>query len=217
MNGPALDLYAFDAFAERVRERFASRADAMAAMAGDHALNPDFDPARETRSYRRAAVLIAVARFDGDAWVLLTKRTEKLTSHSGQIAFPGGKVDPGETPVEAALREAHEEVGLQGLEVLGAFGPYFSGSGYEIVPVVALIEGRPELVISEDEVDDAFWVPLAFLMDQRTHRIESRRFKGNERFYYVMPYDDEGTERRIWGVTAGIVRTVQERLYGGAR
>ncbi|MDA8869942.1 CoA pyrophosphatase [Rhizobiaceae bacterium] len=189
----------------------------MTAFAGDHALNPDYDPAEREDEFRRAAVLIAVADFDGEARVLLTQRTAHLSSHSGQIAFPGGKIDGDETAVEAALREADEEVGLRGAEVLGEFGSYFSGSGYEIVPVVAVLSAPPRLTLNEDEVADAFWVPLAFLMDQSSHLIESRTFKGNERFFYAMPYDDAGTQRRIWGVTAGIIRTVQERLYGVAR
>lgn len=208
------DLYSLDAFANRVRERFASRADVMAAVAGDQALNPDYEPARREGGFRSAAVLIAVCNIGGISHVLLTQRTDHLSSHSGQIAFPGGKIDQGETPVDAALREAQEEVGLTGAEVLGAFGTYYSGSGYAITPVVAVLSEEPQLVCSEDEVADAFWVPLAFLMDQRHHEVESLSFKGKERYFYVMPYDDGAQQRRIWGVTAGIIRTVQERLYG---
>ncbi len=213
------DIYALPAFVERVRERFETRADVMAAVAGDHALNPDYDPAERPNGYKDAAVLFAVADIAGTASVLLTKRTAHLSSHSGQIAFPGGKIDDGETGLQAALREAEEEVGLRAadMEVLGEFGTYYSGSGYAIAPVVAVLREQPRLTCNPDEVADAFWVPLSFLMDQRSHEIESLHFKGNERFFYVMPYDDDGTPRRIWGVTAGMIRMVQERLYGVAR
>jgi 8-oxo-dGTP pyrophosphatase MutT (NUDIX family) len=208
------DPFTLTAFADRVRQRFESRADVMAAIAGDQKLNPDYEPAKREGGFRDAAVLIAACNIDGVAHLLLTQRTDHLSSHSGQIAFPGGKIDEGETPIEAALREAQEEVGLEGAEVLGEFGTYYSGSGYAVIPVVAVLDEVPELVCSEEEVADAFWVPLSFLMDQKYHEIESLNFKGKDRHFYVMPYDDGTKPRRIWGLTAGIIRTVQERLYG---
>ena len=107
------DAYSVAAFRQRVKERFESRADIMAAVGGDHALNPDFGPSIEDREFRDAAVLIPVIDRGGDAHILLTQRTEHLNSHSGQVAFPGGKIDAGESAQEAALREAHEEVGLK--------------------------------------------------------------------------------------------------------
>lgn len=204
-------------FRKRVNQRFASRADVMAAVGGDHALNPDYAPEIAQRTFKPAAVLICAFDCDGEAWVLLTKRTDHLSSHKGQVAFPGGKIDDGESPTQAALREAEEEVGLQSrdIDVLGAMGKYYSGSGYLIYPVLAIARGWPELVLSADEVADAFFVPLAFLMNANNHIKESREFKGNERFFYAIPYYDDGVQRNIWGVTAGIIRTVQERLYGG--
>ena len=144
-----------------------------------------------------------------------------MSSHSGQVAFPGGKLDQGESDVEAALREADEEVGLlaRDVEVLGTFGTYYSGSGYAIAPVVGMVKGTPELNINENEVAAAFEVPLAFLMNQSNHNRQSRLWNEKEIFFYAMPYNDPSTqpntERRIWGVTAGIIRMVQERLYGG--
>ena len=213
------DIYAPDAFAARVRERFASRADILAATGGDHALNPTFEPELRRRTFKPAAVLIGVRDDGGTARVVLTQRTEHLSAHSGQVAFPGGRLDEGEDAVSAALREAHEEIGLpaRDADVLGTFGTYYSGSGYAIAPVVAMLRGAPDLTPNPDEVADIFEVPLAFLMDQACHRLESRHWKGQERFFYTMPYDDDGRERRIWGVTAGIIRMVQERLYGTAR
>ena len=216
------DLYGFEAFEKRVLERFASRADLFAAIGGDQALNPHHPMMHENREFKPAAVLIPVIDRSGDATILLTQRTEHLSSHSGQVAFPGGKIDPGESPEGAALREAEEEVGLNSsqVDVIGTFGPYYSGSGYCISPVVGMVRGEPELTINEDEVAAAFEVPLSFLMNQKNHNRASRFFKDTEVFYYEIPYQDGDVdppvERRIWGVTAGIIRMVQERLYGVA-
>ncbi|MEM8749498.1 MAG: CoA pyrophosphatase [Pseudomonadota bacterium] len=191
----------------------------MAERSGDQRLNPDYEPEFATRTYKPAAVLFAVLDYQSHATVLLTQRSSALSSHSGQIAFPGGKIDDGETAEQAALREAEEEVGLDrsSVEVLGTLGPYFSGSGYVISPVLGIVRGRPQLTISPDEVDEAFEVPLQFLMDQNAHRVESLTWKDKERFFFAMPWRDETlnppVDRRIWGVTAGIIRTVQERLY----
>lgn len=208
-------------FERRVRQRFSRRADIMAALSGDDALNPQYADALAARELRHAAVLIPVIDRQPEATVLLTQRTEHLPSHKGQIAFPGGKIEPGETPVEAAMREAHEEVGLDPDEVrvLGAFGDYRSGSGFRVVPVVAIVKSTMSLTINKDEVSDVFEVPLSFLMSQESHAIESMTLGGTERFFYSMPWTDDSVEppqeRRIWGLTAGIIRTVQERLYEG--
>ena len=214
------DLYSVSAFEERVLERFASRADVLAAVGGDQALNPQHPMMQEERVFKSAAVLIPVINRNGQATILLTQRTEHLSSHSGQVAFPGGKIDPGETPQQAALREADEEVGLDSaqVDVIGTFGTYYSGSGYSISPVIGMVRGEPVLALNHDEVAASFEVPLSFLMDQKNHNRESRTWQDKEVFYYVMPYADDAVEppveRRIWGVTAGIIRMVQERLYG---
>ncbi|MEM1038877.1 MAG: CoA pyrophosphatase [Pseudomonadota bacterium] len=223
LNPP--DLYSFDAFTARVKQRFESRADVLAAISGDHRLNPDYDPVERQTPFKPAAILIAVLDRDDGASVLLTQRAQHLNSHKGQIAFPGGKIDGDETPIQAALREAHEEIGLMpnDVTVLGAMGTYYSGSGYAITPVIAHVRGKPQFAINEDEVAELFEVPLRFLMDRENLTTESLEFKGNERFFYVMNYarsqnaahSPAQTERRIWGVTAGIINTVQERLYGG--
>ena len=216
------DLYSADAFETRVRERFASRADVLTAIGGDRALNPDHPMIHEGKVYKPAAVLIPVVDRGGHATILLTQRAEHLSSHKGQVAFPGGKIDEGESPEQAAVREAEEEVGLdrRQVDLIGTFGTYFTGSGYCISPVVGMVRGEPELTINEDEVAAVFEVPLAFLMDQKNHGRESRFWMDKEVFYYVMPYEDDTenppVERRIWGVTAGIIRMVQERLFGAA-
>lgn len=213
--------YSAESFRQRVTERFQSRADIMVAIASDGKLNPDYRDQIKTRTFRDAAVLIPVIDRGEEAMVLLTQRTEHLSSHSGQVAFPGGKIDEGETGIEAALREAEEEVGLERrhVDILGAFGDYYSGSGYKIVPVVGMVSSEARLTLNENEVAATFEVPLSFLMNPDNHGIESRTFKGNERFFYAMPWHDKvaSVERRIWGVTAGIIQMVHERLYGDAR
>lgn len=157
-----------------------------------------------------AAVLIPVVLRE-EPTVLLTQRSSALPSHSGQIAFPGGKIDPTDaSPLDAALREAEEEVGLDRRHVrpLAYMPPFLSRTGYFITPVIGLVQPPFELTINHGEVTDAFEVPLAFLMDPRNHRLESRVWKGEMRHFYVMPYG----ERYIWGITAGILRNLWERL-----
>lgn len=179
---------------------------------GDHRLNPDLRHLIVREGLRDAAVLIPVVDRDGEASVILTKRTEKLRSHSGQVAFPGGRIDDTDpTPEAAALRETEEEIGLGAdfIEIVGRMPDYVSGSGFRIAPVLAVVRPGFVLTINEDEVDDAFEVPLSFLMDPANHNRESRVWQERERFFYTMPFGD----RYIWGVTAGIIRTLYERLY----
>jgi 8-oxo-dGTP pyrophosphatase MutT (NUDIX family) len=179
---------------------------------GDHRLNPDLRHLIVRPGLRDAAVLIPVVDHGDEANVLLTKRTQKMRSHSGQVAFPGGAIDPTDaSPEDAALRETTEEIGLGAadIEIIGRMPDYVSGSGYRIAPVLGIVRPDYLLTINEDEVDDAFEVPLSFLMDPANHRHESRLWQEKERFYYTMPYG----ERFIWGVTAGIIRTLYERLY----
>lgn len=146
------------------------------------------------------------------ASVLLTTRSTRLRHHSGQIAFPGGRIDPTDaSPEAAALREAAEEVGLPAaqVEILGRLEAYRSSTGYRIVPVLSVVTPPIALRLNPDEVDDAFEVPLGFLMDAANHRLESRVWQGAERHFYTMPFG----ERYIWGVTAGILRSLYERYY----
>jgi 8-oxo-dGTP pyrophosphatase MutT (NUDIX family) len=179
---------------------------------GDHRLNPDLADMIPTDKLRDAAVLIAVVDRGAGSTLLLTKRNERLRAHSGQIAFPGGRLDATDaSPEAAALRETHEEIGLapRFVEVVGRIPDYLTGSGYRVAPVLAVVRPPLALVLNPDEVDAAFEVPLRFLMDPANHRKESRHWNERERFFYVMPWED----RRIWGITAGIIRTLYERLY----
>jgi 8-oxo-dGTP pyrophosphatase MutT (NUDIX family) len=178
---------------------------------GDHILNPDLAAAPAT--YRDAAVLIPVVAREPEATVIMTLRTAHLPSHAGQIAFPGGKIDPGDaSPAQAALREAQEEIGLErtSVSVIGALAPYLSRTGYRIVPVLGRVDPGYAFRANPDEVADVFEVPLAFLMDPANHRRATRVFRGRERAFYEIPFG----ERYIWGVSAGIIRGLWERIYG---
>ena len=179
---------------------------------GDHSFNPGHPRVTGPRTLRDAAVLIPVVDRGDEATVILTKRAEKLTSHSGQVAFPGGRIDPTDvSPEAAALREAEEEIGLDPghVEIIGRMPDYVSGSGYRIAPVLSIVRPGFTLAINEHEVDAAFEVPLRFLMDPANHAQNSREFNERIWVFYDMPYGGQ----RIWGVTAGIIRTLYERLY----
>jgi len=144
--------------------------------------------------------------------VLLTQRTDHLPSHAGQISFPGGKMEKGDSdPVATALREAQEEIGLDPrfVEPLGFLDAYRTGTGYRIVPVVALVHEGFELALDGNEVADAFEVPLAFLMDAQNHATHVRNWRGVQRRFYAMPFE----QRYIWGATAGIMKNMHQRLF----
>ena len=177
----------------------------------DFDLNPEEN--RPARKLKPAAVLIPViARPDG-ATVLLTRRADSLASHPGQIAFPGGRLDPGETASVAALREAWEEVALAAndVEVLGLGDAYETGTGFLVTPVVGWLKAPPEVTAAPDEVAELFEVPWDFLMDRLNHRQDFYDREGQpRRWFWAMPWE----ERYIWGVTAGIVRALRTRLYG---
>lgn len=147
--------------------------------------------------------------------LLLTQRTAHLSTHAGQIAFPGGKVDPGDPDATAAaLRETEEETGLSGghVEVLGSLPEYVTGTQFFITPVVALVRPGFTLVPNAYEVDDVFEVPLDFLMDPANHRLHAMDWDGQRREWYSMPYDDGRRERFIWGATAGMLRNFYHLL-----
>ena len=160
---------------------------------------------------RPAAVLIPVVDHPQPS-VLLTQRSPHLADHAGQIAFPGGKIETTDaSPLEAALREAEEEVGLkrEHIEPIGYLGLYGTSFGFRILPTVARVRPGFSLAVNRAEVDDAFEVPLSFLMNAANHQVHSKEFRGMLRSYYAMPFE----ERYIWGATAGMLRVLYERIY----
>ncbi len=180
---------------------------------GDHLLNPETLQEIEGLQFKDAAVLVPVVD-DGDdgAKVILTQRTTRLRKHSGQIAFPGGGIDDTDiSPEEAALREAQEEIGLDPayVETVGRLPQYLSATGFRIFPVLSVVRRGFTITPNPHEVESVFEVPLSFLMNPENHQRDSRDWRGILRHYYVMPYG----ERYIWGITAGIIRTLYERLY----
>jgi 8-oxo-dGTP pyrophosphatase MutT (NUDIX family) len=165
----------------------------------------------QERPIRPAAVLIPIVDHPQPT-VLLTQRAAHLNDHAGQISFPGGKIDASDaSPLDAALREAEEEIGLgpEFIDPIGYLDLYATGFGFRILPTLARVKPGFKLRINETEVDDAFEVPLAFLMDPANHQLHSKEFRGMERSYYAMPF----AERYIWGATAGILRVLYERIY----
>jgi 8-oxo-dGTP pyrophosphatase MutT (NUDIX family) len=187
--------------------------EAQVRIRGDLDLDPALWEKAGVKATRPAAVLVpVVAR--AEPVVLLTQRTPDLRSHSGQVAFPGGKIDPHDvSPEAAALREADEEIGLEKkfIEPIGYLDLYLTFSGFRILPLVARVDPGYRLTINPGEVADAFEVPLDFLMEPNNHQRLKRDWKGIERQYYAMPFG----ERYIWGVTAGILRNLYERIYSG--
>ena len=177
---------------------------------GDHML--DLQRPLPPQLLKPAAVLIPIVQHVDGATVLLTHRTETLSSHAGQIAFPGGRTDAADafSPL-TALREAQEEIGLEPRKVhlLGKMHPYATGSGYDITPVVGLVKPPLKLFANPDEVNAIFEVPLTFLMTGSNYQKLELEWKGAMRQTYAIPYQ----EHYIWGVTAGILKTLYETLY----
>ncbi len=160
---------------------------------------------------KAASVLVPIILRETGPSVMLTQRTAHLTSHGGQIAFPGGRQDLGETALAAALRETMEEVGLAAefISPLGYLDGYLTITQYVVTPVVALVREGFDLQAHAHEVDDIFEVPLSFLMNPQNRQTQSREWKGMVRHFYVYPHG----ERYIWGATAGMIKNLYDRLY----
>ena len=177
----------------------------------------DMDPgAREAlplnRPLRSAAVLVPIIQRP-DPTVLLTQRADHLNHHAGQVSFPGGRVEEADTgPVDTALRETEEEVGLSRsfVDVVGALDTYETGTGFSITPIVGFVRTGFDLVLQEEEVAEAFEVPLDFILDQNNHQLNSGEWKGRVRHYHVIPYRDY----HIWGATAGMLVNLHNKLKG---
>lgn len=199
---------------EALRARFA----APPAWMPEHSVEKKF----ENREPALAAVLIPLVMRE-ELMLLLTQRTTNLSTHSGQVAFPGGRTDDADADAaDTALREATEEIGLprSNCEVLGTLPIYVTGTAYVITPVVALVQPAFKLQLNPGEVADAFEVPLAYLMNPVNHRRHAVEFDGLTRQWLSMPYLDRSTqledgqfaERFIWGATAGMLRNLYRFL-----
>ncbi len=207
--------FSIDDFRERARRRLrpVPAPDSEDDAEGDHVFTPNLWASNVRPRRRPAAVLAAIVPHEGEATILLTQRAARLREHAGQIALPGGKIDPGDaSPLAAALREAQEEVGLDPALVtpLGYLDPYLTGTGFRIHPVIAMVDPRFTLTLNPDEVEDVFETPLEFLMNPLNHLRHSRVINGVDRAFNAMPWRD----RYIWGATAGILRNLYLRLYG---
>lgn len=178
---------------------------------GDHELNLEMKALWAVRPIRPAAVLVPVVD-RAEPTVLLTQRAIHLPQHPGQVSFPGGKIEPtDDTPLAAALREAQEEVGIDArfIDPIGYLDLYMTTQGFRIVPSVARVAPDYRLTLNPSEVDEAFEVPLEFLMQPINHQKRSRDWEGITRHYFEIPFE----HRRIWGVTAGILRNLYEKIY----
>lgn len=193
-----------------LRTRLVRALEAPGGGSSDFDLNPGLGVPKG-RALRPAAVLVPVIATQRGVEVMLTKRSSALAHHPGQVAFPGGKVDAGDkSPVQAALREAEEEVGLPRarVDILGTLPNHITVTGYDVTPVLGLIEGEMTPVPEVGEVDEAFFVPLSFVTAPENFRIEGRRWQGMMRHYYAVPFGPY----YIWGATARILRGLADRI-----
>lgn len=205
-------VFSADGFRARALAQSGGHVDVAWREHGDFLLNPEVVPHLEGMKLRDAAVLVPVVDDGDDARVIFTQRTSSLRKHSGQVAFPGGSIDPGDSSAEvAALRETEEEIGLDRrfVETIGRLPHYMALSGFRITPVLGIVQPGFSLVPNPDEVEEVFEVPLSFLMDPKNHGRGRINWQGSDRHFYRMPYG----ERNIWGITASIVRMLYERLY----
>lgn len=206
-------LFSAQDFAWRARARLSLD---LPADAFHRPMAPDHSQSEPAPRAIPAAVLIALAPREHGAHLIFIQRSSALRAHAGQIAFPGGRMDPGDAcPIATALREAQEEIALppQAVTPLGFLDPYQTGSGYRIAPVVALVAPPFELALCAHEVADCFEAPLSFLMNPDNHKLMALEREGRLRSFYSMAYRDKLSERNIWGATAGMVRNLYERLY----
>ncbi len=202
--------------AAELRARLAERDGTVPELPGDALAAPatsDDVAGLADRPLVAAAVLVPIVHGPAPG-ILLTKRTSTLSSHAGQVAFPGGRIDEGESVVEAALREAREEVGLTAdlVEVTGRLPDYLTGSGFRISPVVGLLAPGFMPVPAAAEVEEVFELPLAVLLDPSAPERRRARWKGRDREFWVWPH----ARHYIWGATAAILVHLAHRLRAAA-
>lgn len=205
-----------DAWKSRIREKLSPEPlPGQAPQIGDRDLNPDWQDEIASSGrpkLRNAAVLIPLIERDEGLSVLLTRRSEALPSHAGQVSFPGGRVQDEDRDVaDTALRETEEEVGLSRsfVSVAGFIEPYETGTGFAIQPVVGFVRPGFDLRPDPREVAEAFEVPFTFLMDPANHQLHHAVWQGRRRSYYAMPYG----RHYIWGATAGMLVALRRRLF----
>jgi len=178
---------------------------------GDFDLNPSARPYFQRDKVREAAVLIAITK-SAEPKIILTRRAKSLNNHAGQISFPGGKRDQGETALQTAFREAEEEINLseQAPIFLGFLDPYYMLSGFRVMPVVAIIEPEEmkRLRPNEGEVDEIFQIPLSVILNKHNFEMSSNVFKGTRRYYYVLDWE----AYHIWGATAGMLKNLSDKI-----
>lgn len=190
---------------DELRRRLTQRSAPAFSLYGDDGVR------REAAAVTPASVLVPIVAQAEELTVLFTQRTSHLRNHSGQISFPGGRAEPQDpTPEFTALREAEEEIGLRGerVEIMARMPDYLTRTGFRVTPVVALVTPPLELVPDAREVEEVFEVPLAFLLDPRNHRRETRELQGQTVGFYVIAYGS----RRIWGATAGMLVNLYRQL-----
>jgi 8-oxo-dGTP pyrophosphatase MutT (NUDIX family) len=193
---------------ELIRQRLHSGPRQPRLLTSDHTI-AGFTP--EPRPLVPAAVLVALIDHPREPTVLLTRRTEHLSRHAGQISFPGGRVEASDvSPTAAALREAEEEIGLaqEAVDVLGVLDSYQTVTGFLITPVVGALDPPVHLQPDPCEVADVFEVPLSFILDTANHQRHSRIFNGQRRYYYALPYGNY----YIWGATAAMLVNLAAKL-----
>lgn len=194
---------------DEIIRRLAQPRPAPTTLRGDHSLDRLEPPPPPLKP---AAVLVPIVEHADALTVLLTKRTDHLADHAGQVSFPGGRIEPEDAdPEQAALREAREEVGLPSdrVELIGRLDIYRTRTGFEVVPVVGLV--RPpldDLKPDPYEVAEVFEVPLSFILDPVNHELHTRELRGMTRTFYVLPYQN----RHIWGATAGMLVNLAQVL-----
>ncbi len=205
---------------ENVLARLAAYPNAQARRSNEDAEIEDLDDDQRNpfvsgdKPLRSAAVLVPLVNRQDEITVLMTKRSEHLSKHAGQISFPGGRVDDTDTgPTHTALRETEEEIGLarHQIDIVGQLDDYVVGTGYLVSPIVGFIEPPFNVVPQEEEVAEIFEAPLSFVTHPENFERYTRQFDQGVRSFFAVQWNDYF----IWGATAGMLRDLSQRLWNG--